>query len=141
MIIKRIFVDSDVVISALLSSTGAAYFLMNQLELTPVISSMSFAELRIVVERLKLGVSKLENVVKKRCEVLKITESKEITQQRYEQFVSDMNDAHIVAGAHQAKVQFLISYNLKHFKANKMRDELDIVVMTPALFLQYLRSN
>jgi predicted nucleic acid-binding protein len=61
----RVFIDSDVVISSLLSSTGAAYFLLNQSEIEPVISSISQKELQIVVKRMGLKEENLKISKKK----------------------------------------------------------------------------
>ncbi|HCS78913.1 TPA: hypothetical protein DIV55_04185 [Patescibacteria group bacterium] len=137
----HVFIDSDVVISSLLSSTGAAYFLLNQSQIKPIISPVSLKELTIVTKRMSIASQKLELLVKERFEVFNITgELKEIRQE-YADYVTDINDAHIVVGAHSAKVKYLISYNLKHFKTDNIKGELDILLLTPALFLQYLRSQ
>ena len=137
----RVFIDSDVVISFLLSSTGAAYFLLNQSQIEPVISSLSQKELRIVAKRMGIEIEKLETLIENRFEVINITKKLEEVKQEYVHYVTDINDAHIVAGAHNAKVKYIISYNLKHFKTDKIKDELDVLLLTPALFLQYLRSQ
>ncbi len=50
------------------------------------------------------------------------------------------NDAHIVLGAKQAKGKFLVTYNIKHFLVEKIREDVGIIVLTPAFLLQYLRS-
>ena len=52
----------------------------------------------------------------------------------------DPNDAHIIAGAVKAKAQFLLTYNLKDYKIDKIKKDFGIIVTTPAKFLQYLRS-
>ncbi|MBI4067563.1 hypothetical protein HY407_04215, partial [Candidatus Gottesmanbacteria bacterium] len=59
----------------------------------------------------------------------------------YSSYVLDINDGHIVAGAQSAKADFLLTYNLKHYQAVKLKDDFHIYVFTPALFLQYLRSQ
>jgi predicted nucleic acid-binding protein len=137
----RVFIDSDVVVSSLISTTGAAYLLLNQSEITPIISSISYQELEIVVKRMNIETQKLEKLVQKRFEFLKITKKPEVIKREYKNYVTDLNDAHIIAGAHAAKVKFLISYNLRHFKKDKIKENFDILLMTPALFLQYLRST
>lgn len=137
----RIFIDSDVVISSLISSSGAAYFLLNQSQMRPVISSISLMELRIVVKRMKIESEKLETLVKNNFEVFPLPKELGEIKEEYVQYVIDIDDAHIVAGAHSAKVKYLISYNLKHFKKDKMKNELGLILLTPALFLQYLRSQ
>jgi predicted nucleic acid-binding protein len=137
----RVFVDSDVVISSLISSRGAAHFLLNQPSITPVISSISHIELRKVVERMNLDMNQLELLIKNDIEVFSIFKELKELKNEYHQFVTDINDAHIVAGAHISKVKYLVTYNLRHFKVDKIKDKLNILVLTPALFLQFQRSQ
>jgi predicted nucleic acid-binding protein len=137
----RIFVDSDVVISSLLSSSGASYFLLNQSQITPIISTVSLSELRIVVQRLGIPLEKLETFIKEHFEVFKLTSKIEDIKIKYEKCVTDINDAHIVAGARESGAKYLISYNLKHFKTDTIKDKYDVLLLTPALFLQYMRSQ
>ena len=136
----RVFIDSDVVISSLLSTTGAAYFLLNQSEIHPVISNVSYEELQIVVNRMTINPEKFKTSSK---QFEKYTLSQKLSQikKSYASYVTDINDAHIVAGAKESHVKYLITYNLKHFKTDKIKSELDILLLTPALFLQYLRSQ
>ena len=137
----NVFIDSNVVISSLISSRGAAYALLHQSSFTPTISSVSYQELRIVTKKMNLPLKKLEVLVKKHCQVVKLTQKLPVIKQQFANYVTDINDAYIVAGAHSAKAKYLISYNLKHFQTTAIKDKLDILIMTPALFLQFLRSN
>ncbi len=137
----QIFVDSDVVISSLLSSTGAAHFLLFRSQIKPILSSISLVELRVVNKRLGISGDKLETLVKERCKLFKMSKGVEELKKEYGSYVIDINDAHIVAAAHQSEAKYLISYNLKHFKTDKINSELDILILTPALFLQYLRGR
>ena len=137
----RLFIDSDVVISSLLSSSGAAYFLLNQSPIKPVISSISLKEQLMIVNRMGIDTKKLEILIKNNFEVFTLTQDLKTVKKTYGRYVIDINDAHIVAGAHNAKVKYLISYNLKHYKTDKIKDELNILLLTPALFMQYLRSQ
>ncbi|PIP61639.1 hypothetical protein COW99_03290 [Candidatus Roizmanbacteria bacterium CG22_combo_CG10-13_8_21_14_all_38_20] len=137
----RIFLDSDVIISSLLSSSGASHFLIHQTQVKLLISSISHKELKVVIKRLNIEPSKLKDLINKKFEVLTINNSQEDIKQKYMNFVVDIGDAHIVAGANKGNSKYLITYNLKHFKKDKIKNELDISIMTPALFLQYLRLN
>lgn len=137
----RVFIDSDVVISSLLSANGAAFYLVHTSNIQPVISSTSRDELRIVVKRMNIPPDRLEELLNHRFEIIEMNEPLKNIQEAYQIFVTDVNDAHIVAGAVSAKSQYLLSYNLKHFKTEKIKDKLDILLLTPALFLQYLRSK
>ena len=136
----KIFVDSDVVISSIISLVGAAYFLVNSKNLTLFISNLSFLELKIVTERLNIDKSKLNELIKKRFHTVQLKGELGVLKEKYKDYVTDLNDAHIVAGATKAKVKFLISYNIKHFKVDKIKRDFNIIVTTPAHLLQYLRS-
>ncbi len=136
----RAFIDSDVIISALISSRGAAHFLLTQPSITHVISSISLLEIRKVVDRMSLDMRQLETLLKN-IEVGSVTIKIPEIKNKYGQYVTDTNDAHIVAGAHILRTRYLISYNLRHFKTDKLKSKLDIVLLTPALFMQYLRSQ
>lgn len=119
----RVFIDSDVVISSLLSSKGAAFRLLHGTDIIPFISTASLKELHVVCKRLHMASDALETLIQKKFTVL------------------DPNDSHVVTGAISAKAAYLISYNLKHFRIENIKNDLKILCMTPALFLQYLRSN
>lgn len=136
-----LFIDSDVIISSLLSDSGAAHLVIHHSQLNPIISSISVSELRIVTDRLGIESGKLEALIASRFSVVPLTKNLQIIKKEYEKFVSDNNDAHIVAGAHSAGSKYLISYNIKHFKTDALKNELDILVMTPGIFMQFLRSN
>lgn len=137
----KVFVDSDVVISSLISSEGAAYLLLNQVKLPFWISNLSQAELEIVAKRLKLDKSKLDQLIEDKLKVVKIKKKLEQIKGEFGDYTKDPNDAHIIAGATEAKVRFLISYNIKHYKVERIKQDFDIVVTTPAKLLQYLRSQ
>lgn len=135
------FVDSDVIISSLLSNKGASSFLFNQTNIDFCISSLSIKELKIVVKRLGIENHKLDKLIEKRLKIVSLNETKREIEKKYRNYVLDQNDAHIVAGAHTAKVRFLISYNLKHFRKEKIKEDFNLILLTPANFLQYLRSQ
>ncbi len=127
----KVFVDSDVIISSLISNSGAASELINNHpEVIKIISDFSQKELEIVKSRLKIVKATPP------LDLIKI-----IGVKNYSIYSTDPNDAHIVTGADQAQVKFLITYNLKHYKIDKIKRELNIIVMTPGMFLQYLRLS
>lgn len=136
----KIFLDSDVVISSLISTAGAAFLLINSKNLNLFISNLSLQELEIVADRLSIDKSKLNNLIKKKFNLIQLKEKLEDLKKKYEDYVTDPNDAHIVAGAVKAKVKFLTSYNIKHFRADKIKNDLNIIVITPANLLQYFRG-
>lgn len=136
----RIFVDSDVIVSSLLSQLGAAYFLLNTSSLELFISSQSKREIQIVIQRLNIEESILTALVENSLEVVTLSESLTTLEESFKQYVLDIDDAHIVAGAKAAKADFLITYNVKDYKIEKIKQDLNILTLTPGNFLQYLRS-
>jgi len=137
----KVFVDSDVVISSLISSTGAAFLLLNQTtDIELFISNKSKEELEKVVDRLGLSSIELKQLIQTRVTTIHLEKTLEEIKKEFADHVLDIDDAHIVAGAKKAKVNFLISYNTKHFKADKIKDDFNIILTTPSNLLQYLRS-
>ncbi len=136
----RVFVDSDVIISSLISKTGAAYFLMNDTRFSRFVSDVSVVELIRVASELKLSQAVLRRVLKTQCVMVPLDIKREIMFKRLNKYTRDANDSHVVAGAKAAKAQFLVTYNTKHFQTEKIREELGITVLPPAFLLQYLRS-
>ena len=112
---------------------------MHDARIDRFISDVSFAELKRVVGVLHLSLKDLQKLVETQCNVVTIGESKRDVK-RMTEFTRDMNDAHIVLGASKAKVKFLVTYNLKHYRIEKIREDLRIIVLPPAFLLQYLRS-
>lgn len=136
----KVFVDSDVVISSLISNSGAAYFILNQANLEIYISNISQYELEEVVDRLGIEKSRLEKIIKNRFNKIQIKSDLKEWKKEFAEYTSDPEDVHIVAGAREAQVRFLVSYNIRHFKAEKIKQHLNIILTTPANLLQYLRS-
>lgn len=139
----RVFVDSDVVISSLIFQKGAARFLLGQ-KISKVkfyISNLSFKEQKIVAERLRIDPKKFQDLVENRLAVVRLRTTVGQVKKEYQTYITDPNDAHVVAGAEKSKAKFLITYNQRHFKGDKIKKDLNILLFTPAQFLQYLRSK
>ena len=136
----RIFVDSDVVISSLLSKTGAAYLLVNSSFPTmKYISDLSIMELKKVATKLNIEEKFLDKTIGK-LDIIPIKKSAEDIKKDFIRYVHDKDDAHIVAGAIKAEARFLITYNIKDYKTNKLKTDHNIITITPGSFLQYLRG-
>ena len=143
----KVFVDSDVLISSLLSESGAAFLLLNQvskdlgISIQFFISNISKKEIEIVSGRLNIDKVKTDKLIKSRLNIVKIKEPVASLKKNFKSYSSDPNDAHIVAGAKAAKAKFIISYNIRDFNVEKIGKDLKILILTPAKFLQYLRSQ
>jgi predicted nucleic acid-binding protein len=139
----RIFIDSDVVISSLISVSGAAYALLHAKsgKFVAYVSNYSTIELEGVITRPHLNLSKED--LRQRLSGLStvaIKMSDQEIEREFTKYVTDINDAHIVAGTKLANASFLITYNIRHFKAEMLSQDFEVILMTPAMFLQYLRS-
>jgi len=138
--VKKVFVDSDVVLSSLLSSKGAANFLLNEVDLELAISNVSLIEIKRGIIKLNLDKNQLRKLVKNRLKIIELKDSIMKIKKIFKSYVFDEDDAHIVAGAKRTKAKIILSYNLKHFDRQKINEDLGIAVLTPAQYLQYLRS-
>lgn len=136
----RVFVDSDVVISSLISSKGAAFTLLNNPNALKLISNYSVTEIREVIERLGLSVRKFEELKGQHLGLIELQTPTGDIKHKFKDYVLDGDDAHIIAGAKIARAKYLITYNLRHFNINKIKQDFGIIILTPGMFLQYLRS-
>ena len=137
----NIFLDSDVVISSVLSKNGSAHFILASSMFECFVSNYSTKELRKVAERTDLDFKSIKAILDKNTKTSVLRGSLKSFKKEYGQFVRDEDDAHIVAGAHKSKSKFLLTYNAKHYDIDKIKAELGITVIKPGNFLQYLRSQ
>lgn len=136
---SRLFLDSDVIISSLLSNTGAAHIIVNS-NLKKYISNYSVQELDIVIKRKNIQALKYKQTLTK-LKTTKLNQKLKSIKTSYNKYVTDINDAHIIAGVHKSKAKYLITYNLKHYNKDLIKKDFNIIIHTPALHLQYLRSQ
>lgn len=127
------YIDTDVVISALISATGASRIILaSPQNFSPVISNSSQKEIDEVTSRLNLTNIPLQLSIKK-VNFKKFAD--------YSTYVLDINDRHIISSAHQSKAKYLITHNARHYYKEKIFKDLDIIVFSPGQFLQFLRSR
>lgn len=134
----KVFLDSDIIISSLISERGAAYdmfSLPHGIELT--ISDESEKEITDVIIRMDLSLKTYESHRKNKLNIIQ-TNSEKID--LYNKYTYDIKDMHIVAASHLSKAKFLITYNFKHYNINQIKNDLDIIIYQPGQFMQYLRS-
>lgn len=134
----KVFVDSDVIISSLISTRGAAHLLLHdRLNLTLTVADTQLPELKQVTKRLKLNPGRLNNLIDKKVKIIKPKKS-DFTDA--ENLTTDPNDRHIAVGIVASKPKFFVSYNLRHFRIEKIKTDLKVICLTPAQLLQYLRG-
>lgn len=136
----RVFIDSDVIISSLISSKGAAFMLLNNPNVLKLISNYSLLEVNEVITRLELNLGKFEKLKEQYLTLVNLQTSLSDIKSKFGDYIIDVDDTHIIAGAKTAKAGFLITYNLRDFKIDKIKKDLGIIVLTPGMFLQHLRS-
>lgn len=136
----KVFIDSDVIISAMISKSGAAWQIIYHPNITALISNYSLSEINIVVQRLKIKPKSSRQIISA-CKQLQIPTTAEQIGLSYSQYTHDPFDSHIIAGAVAAKTNFIVSYNLRDYKPKLIRRKLNITMLSPGQFLQYLRTT
>lgn len=136
-----VFVDSDVIISSLLSDMGAAYLLLHNTKIETFISSISQEEILAVMKRLDINKEHFEKLQKNYLRIIPLLKSKTEISKHFSNYTFDENDAHVVAGAKEASARFLITYNFRDYNIEKIKKDFNIIVISPGQFLQYLRSQ
>lgn len=136
----KVFLDSDVIISSLISPTGGASLLITQNLADFYISNYSLTELNRVCQRLSLNENKLKQTLAI-INVQNIKQSLSEIKHSFHHLTTDENDTHIIAGAVASKARFLLTYNLKHYRQELIKREFNLIILTPAQFIQYLRSQ
>ena len=134
----KVFLDSDVLISAFLSKTGASFAILKNPKITKVISKTVKEEVLEVVTRLNLNLPNKD--IFPDIKIITLELEKPRLSETYFPYVLDEEDSHVVVGAHKAKVNFLLTHNLRHYHTVKIKNDFGINVMKPGLFLQYFRS-
>ena len=130
----KILIDTDVLISSLLSETGAAHWILNN-EIDIAIFSSDLILTEVEKIRSRLGIA---NTISNKVfnNILQVTPNQ---LSHYKNYVYDINDRHVVASADLTNVQYLITYNIKDYNTDKISKDLNIIILTPGNFLQYLR--
>lgn len=136
----KVFIDSDVIISSLLSQTGASNSILNNADLKSFISNFSQEELNRIVDKLGVDKSMLKGLLKSRLKTIKVKLGKEEVLAQFSKYTYDIGDGHIVAGATTAKAKILVTFNTKDYKIKEIKQDFGIRVMRPGELLQYLRS-
>ena len=136
----RIFLDSDVIISSFISSSGASYYLLNNNlnALQFYISNFSITEIKVVIKRLNIQ-NKLKNL-ESRINIINLDTGIDNIRNLFKEYVYDVDDTHIIMGAKESKSKFLLTYNMKDYNIDLIKKDFNIIVLKPGMFIQYLRS-
>ena|SRR3989344_4250108 len=137
--VQSVFIDSNVVVTAVHSSLGPGYAVITVKGVKKFTSNICLEEISETCTRLKLPPKTLSSVLKHTSRVV-IPLSDEHILKKYSPYVLDIGDAHVVAGTIQAKSKFLVTHNIRHFLTDKIKSELGVQIITPGKLLHYLRS-
>lgn len=140
---RKIVLDSDVVITGLISPKGAGCFLLTSFlphrKIKILTSKKQIKEIKEVLKRPEftwtVNEKLWENFNKQAVKIkLPIKLSSKLTK-----CLLDPDDIHILASAVAGKAKFLLTYNLRHYHREEIKKELGISVVHPGSFLQFWR--
>lgn len=135
----KVFLDTDVVISALLSKTGVSYETIENSKVKKTISKIVKKEVEEVAKKLDIDPQNVKKVLNK-IDIISLKLTKEKLLRNYKKYVLDDKDSHVVAGVNISKSKFLLTHNVRNYKIDKINADFGIIVLKPGNFLQYLRS-
>ncbi|MBI2008331.1 PIN domain-containing protein [Candidatus Amesbacteria bacterium] len=136
----RLFVDSNVIVSCVRSQTGASYIVLHELSFRCHTSNECQKEIQEISTKQLLNPALVKRTISKLTVVnLKLSDAEIL--RRFGKYVTDLDDAHVIAGAKQVRAKFLLTHNLKHFQIDKIKKNLNIEVITPGRFVQSLRNS
>lgn len=135
----NVFLDSDVLIASLLSHQGASFEILSNTSINKIITKTIRDEVTDVAKRLDISLS--HDCIFQKLDIRSIRLNKTRIVKTYLSYVLDVEDSHVVAGAHVARTQFLLTHNTKHYHLELIKRNLNIITMKPGNFLQYLRSH
>ena len=136
----KIFIDSSVFIAALLSETGGSAKVLNLCEVRILEGFIS----RKVIEEVERNIGRkfpdlkpyFDRVLKNGKLIVSNIKSKNSVKIA-EKLISDKNDAPILAAAKSAKVDVLLTLDIRHFiRDPNVSKKSGLKIMTPGEFLQ-----
>jgi len=142
-----VFLDSNVIIAGLISSTGASAAIRNLGEtghIRIVISQHVLTEIDRVIQtkfsdRFPHLIDQFRAFMQNAAPLL--TENPPAARVRQaEAAITDPGDAPILAAAKSAQVDYLVTLDVRHFHTPRVRAHLPIPILTPAEFLAVFRD-
>ena len=142
----RVFLDSNVIIAGLISSTGASAAIRNlgeAGEIRIVISPYVLVEIDRVIQA-KFSAQFPHLIGQYRAFIQNaaplLANDPPAAQVRKAKTVIDPGDAPILAAARLAQADYLVTLDIRHFHTPRVRAYLPIPILTPAGFLTTFRN-
>lgn len=138
----RVFLDSSVLISGVISQTGASSAILDLGEAGEILIILSKG---VLVETDRVFEKKFPGLIGDFREFIKnlspiVAEDPTSQEIREAESVIDKDDASILAAAKKENIHYLVSLDIKHFHNNKVPEYLKSPILTPAQFLMEFRS-
>ncbi len=138
----RVFLDSSVLISGVISQTGASSAILDLGEAAEIVIVLSQGVLvetdRVFERKFPALIGEFRRFIKNLSPV--ITEDPNPQEIRDAENIIDKDDALILAAAKKADIRYLVSLDTKHFHLDKVRQYLKCPIVTPSEFLREFRS-
>ena len=142
---KRIVIDTNVIFSSLLKSEGVTRLvltLIKQREDVEIFVPKSiYKEIQKyrfeIARRAKISTRLLDLFIKTIFDKITVVDVEESFLKRAKNYVRDKSDIPFVAVCLKTKSNFLLTFNTKDFKIDKLK-RVGIQVLTPVEFLSYL---
>lgn len=139
----KIFLDSSVLIAALLSSEGGSAQILEFCEAGLLQGNISRDVLREIEEVVQRKLPEIHSKIRKimRSSSLKIIgKIHPLLLKKSRGWIADPGDAKILAAAKQGRVQYLITLDLRHFiKDPRVAEKSGLKILTPGDFLKMFR--
>ena len=139
----KVFLDTSALIAGILSPTGAAHEVLRLCEAGVVQAVVSR---QVLVEADRNLSNKLPSVLPEYRVFLKqllpvVVEDPSIDAVDQASGVIHRNDAPILAAAIESQVDFLITWNTRHFQIKSVRSYTRFPILTPGEFLETFRRS
>jgi len=138
----NVFIDTSALIAGILSPTGAAHEVLRLCEAGVVKAVMSRQVLveadRNLSEKLPAFLSEYRRFLKHLSPLIVEDPSRPAVVQAGE--IIHHNDAPILAAAIEAGVDYLVTWNTRHFQKKVVRDYAQFPILTPGEFLEEFRQ-
>ncbi len=135
----RVFFDSSVIISAIISKTGGSRRLMEltkENKLTGVISQGILEEVISKTIKIRAGEREIISFVKDNGLLIR-EKVKETETEEFIGLVTDPKDLHVLAAAKLTKCQYLVTLDKKHLlQANTKKQFKPLQIVSPKEFLE-----
>jgi len=138
-----VFLDASVILAGMASPQGGSGFLLQaakQKKITLIATPLIINEVNRHLAKLKLQSKQLKTLLNRQV-IRLIKDPEEIVISRCRRLTADPDDAHVLAGAIVANVNFLLSLDKKHILTKRVKKHLfPIRVLSPKQFWQSLKS-